>query len=385
MGTGPALMMLAACAVAGSGELPQETEPASAPAIRTGAPDPGSAAPFAPDGSVEVRVLVPEVYELANVAIAITDHGRTAPYVVLREGAYHERVLEHFAPHSEHPLVRAIGPLIAASYRNYYGFRENAFSYRLEGARLVHEGRYESVWRHPDLFAEQLALVEDFAAASGFREFYDAERSTYDDQIARYRELVDLAGMAGWLHSRFPDQRIDVYTVVFSPLIQGSHSTGNFEVDGRREAVMFIAGPDLPVADADDAVRVGLHERIVFTEIDHNYVNPVTDRFRREVDRVFGDWRAWNTGDGYASPYLTFNEYMTWAVFTLYAADAYDDDTFREVVERSERLMEGRRGFVRFRAFDHELLRLYRETGAATVRELYPAILEWAGRRSGAL
>lgn len=359
-----ALVMLAGCAPATSG---------------AGGPEPGIRRPYEADGTVETRVLVPEVYELSNVVLAVTEYGREDPGAVYKEGAYYERVREHFDAHADDELVRTLDPLISASYANYYGFRENALSYEYDGSDLVHGERYYDVWRSPDLFARCRELVADFAEASDFRAFYAAERQTYEQQIARYRELVDLAGMAGWLHARFPDRRMDAYTVVFSPLILGSHSTRNFEVDGRREAVMFVSGPNI-ARDVGERVLRGMHERVVFTEIDHNYVNPVTNERAAEVRRVFRDWRAWNSGQGYASPVLTFNEYMTWAVFTLYAADAYEPEAFRELISRMERQMQERRAFVRFRAFNRELLRLYRERQPETVRELYAPILSWAAR-----
>lgn len=346
-------------------------------------PAPGAPRPYEPDPAVETRVVVPEVYELANVAIAISDYGIEAPWAVEKEGAYYERVLERFRAHSDHALIRVIDPAIAGSYRDYYGFRENAFSYRYDDdGHIVHGGEHFDVWS-PDLFTRHLDLVEDFARTSGFREFHAAERETYAGLVERYREMVDLPAMAGWLHARFPGRRMDRYTVVFSPLIRGSHSTRNFARGGEREAVMFIAGPGLTLGDVGEAARRGLHERVVFTEIDHNYVDAVTAAFQPQVGRVFSDWRAWNTGEGYASPALTFNEYMTWAVFTLYAADTYAVDTFRDVNRRTERQMVRSRGFTRYREFNRELLRLYREFEPATVSELYGPILEWAAATYG--
>ncbi len=342
---------------------------------------PGEPAAFVADDTVEFRILVPEAYELANVALALTKHGRERPGSVIRRGAYYERMLQHFEPHSRHALIELLEEPVAASFSNYYGFRENAFSYAFDGAELLHTGDHHDIWS-PDLFTNDLDTVEAFAAATDFRKFYEAESTTYAQQVDRYGKLVDLARMAGWLHTRFPDRRMDAYTVVFSPLIGGSHSTRNFAADGRREAVMFIAGPDLPLGEMSDAARSGVHERVVFTEIDHNYVNEVTDAFIDDVRSTFRDWRAWNTKQGYRSPYATFNEYMTWGVFTLYAADTYDAPTFRAVVARSERVMYGR-GFVHFRAFNRELLRLYRERRPETVAELYAPILVWARKFPG--
>lgn len=344
--------------------------------------DPGLPLAYESDLEVETQVLVPEVYELANVVLAISPYGREHQWSVHKEGDYYQRVVARFGGQSEHPLVREIQPLIESSYNGYYGFRENAFGYAFVDEVLSHEGEYGVVWTSRNVFKEHLALVRDFAEKTSFRDFFAAERGTYAEQIARYRELVDLAGMAGWLHSRFPGRRYDAYTVVFSPLIRGSHSTQRFRREGRDEAVMFIAGPDMPLGDVDDELRAALHARVVLTEIDHNYVNPVTDRHRGELQEAFGAWREWNTGENYQSAYATFNEYMTWGVFTLYAADTYAPATFAEVVRRTERQMANSRGFVRFREFNRRLLRLYREQPGLPVPDLYAPMLKWLAEAS---
>jgi hypothetical protein len=118
----------------------------------------------------------------------------------------------------------------------------------------------------------------------------------------------------------------------------------------------------------------------VFTEIDHNYVNPVTDQFAGGVNKVFSDLDAWNNQAGYRSPYMTFNEYMTWAVFMLYCHDTLDDrELFQEVNDRVVNTMVDSRKFVRFREFNEKLLQLYQERAEVqALIELYPKILDWA-------
>ena len=71
---------------------------------------------------------------------------------------------------------------------------------------------------------------------------------------------------------------------MFSQLIGGSHSTQGF--NGYRhpeffsEVAMFICGPDR--YDTSKVLSEKQKERlmsgVVFTEIDHNYVNPFTNK-----------------------------------------------------------------------------------------------------------
>jgi hypothetical protein len=120
---------------------------------------------------------------------------------------------------------------------------------------------------------------------------------------------------------------------------------------------------------------------IVFTEIDHNYVNPTTNKYAKQIDSIFAKRGTWaktgNSSDFYGSPVSVFNEYMTHAAFCLYIADSYDEPTANFVIASREALMVDRRNFIRFKAFDQQLLKLHRENKTLTLTELYPLIVAW--------
>lgn len=320
-------------------------------------------------------VEIPEVFELANIAIAISEEGLRHRNRVRRQGAYYERVLKHFKPFEGHPLIAE--PDIHFNFT--YQFRDNAACYVFDGDKIVHAGIYSQM-REPSLFKKHLALAEDFAKVSGFREFYRENQAFYQEQLRRYRKKVPIRKMWTWLEERFP-ARHDCYKVVFSPLIGASHETRNFQSKGFSETIMFVSGPG-EGDDYSDGVGEALLARVVFSEIDHNYVNRVTKRYVGRVNRAFADLDQWNKQSGYRSCESTFNEYMTWAVFLLYAHDNYDAQTFKTVNERVANQMVNGRKFVRFREFSDQLLRLYVSQGEGqSLVGLYPAILDWSRGR----
>jgi hypothetical protein len=320
----------------------------------------------------KVIVEIPEVFELANIAIAISEEGLKHPNRVRKRGAYYERVLEHFKPFKDHPLIAE-----PDMHRNFnYFFRDNAACYVFDGNKIVRAGIYSKM-RTPNLFRKHLAQAVDFAKVSGFRKFYRENQAFYQEQLQRYKQKVPIRKMWAWLQEKFP-ARHDCYKVVFSPLIGGSHETRHFQSKGFSETIMFISGPG-EGDDYSDAVGEALLARVVFSEIDHNYVNRVTKRYVRRVKKAFAELNEWNRQSGYRSSESTFNEYMTWAVFILYAHDNYDAQTFKVVKERVGNQMIDRRKFVRFKEFSDQLLKLYlsRSEGQSIV-DLYPAILDWA-------
>jgi len=181
----------------------------------------------------------------------------------------------------------------------------------------------------------------------------------YEDQIRRYQDLVSIDRMWLWLEARFPE-RYNRYRIVFSPLINGSHSTQRYTSGGVRETVMFVAGPDIVPDTVDARIRTAQLERLVFTEIDHNYVNPATDRYAGLVRQLFKNVGFWNgDANSYRSPTATFNEYMTWAVFNLYARDAYDPVTAAAIRESVIRSMVQNRRFHKFREFEGIVMDVY--------------------------
>jgi C-terminal processing protease CtpA/Prc len=321
----------------------------------------------------KVLIEIPEVFELANIAIAISDEGLNNPNRINKRGAYYKRVLEHFKPFKDHPLIKKPD----LNYNYTYTFRDNSICYVFEGDRIVHGGLYSNM-RRPDLFKKHLALVEDFARVSNFRKFYRDNLPYYQQQIKLYRQKVPVRKMWTWLEERFPS-RHDCYKVVFSPLIGASHETCSFKNRGFSETIMFISGPGEP-QDFAGAVGEGLLSRVVFTEIDHNYVNRVTKQHTNRVNKAFADLDAWNQQGGYRRPEYTFNEYMTWAVFVLYAYDNYEKQDAETIVKRSPvNTMVHHRKFVRFREFADQLLKLYRNRAQGqSIPDLYPGILAWA-------
>lgn len=332
--------------------------------------------------SARVRIVVPEAYELANVILAMTTYSQSNATLIWTRGAYYTRVHAAFAPLRTHASMKELQLGTDDPLRRYYEVRDNSFAYVFDADLLKRDPEYNTL-RNPNTFRDRLAAVQEFAAASHFRSFYAENVEYYRALVERYRAIADIESMADWLEHEFAPHRFDHYTVALSPLVYGSHSTYQVTTSRGREAIMFVPGPDVttgPTAGVQEAIV----QRLVFTEIDHNFVNPVTDQYRSRVDNAFGVRSEWTT-DGstfYGSPVAVFNEYMTWAVFLLYLEGRVSVADYDEVARVTTSLMEGSRRFQRFGVFTEELRRLYRERPAGTrLPALYPAILEWAERQ----
>jgi hypothetical protein len=332
-----------------------------------------------PFDTSRVRIVLPEVYELANIIIAMTTFGRTSPTAVFRTGEYYQRVNATFSPFRDHSSMEDLQLGTNDPLRRYYELRDNSVAYVFEDDEIRRDPASPTFWE-PNLFRERLAEVQQFARVTNFRSFFGANVSYYRDVIDRYRAIASVDSIADWLEREFQPVRYRHYTVVLSPLVYGSHSA-HLGPD-RNEASFLVSGPDVTSGPGTSAgVRQATVQRILFTEVDHAFVNPATDLHRSRVISAFGSRAKWTTDASsfYNSPVAVFNEYMTWATFLLFADGRLPAQDFQTVRDNTVQLMEGSRRFHRFGAFHTELSRLYRNRPpGGHVTDLYPAILDWA-------
>jgi hypothetical protein len=326
--------------------------------------------------------LIPEAYELANVIISLTPYGKF-PNRIFQKSDYYKEVQAHFGPFAGHPIVAALSLNDDKDFSRFIGFRENGAYWTFRGNKLVREGPYRDHWKRSgtNLFAQNIALVEDFAKKSNFRKFFAEHKDYYERTTREFREAAPLTSMIEWLQSRFGEgYRFDSYKVIFSPLVAFSHTAHRGESPEFKESLMFVGAPHIfgrgVLSEAELA-------RMIFTEVDHNFVNPTSDKHRQAIDAAMsnlGDWNDQSVSGGYESPYSTFNEYMTWSVFTLWARDRYEADLFKYVM-RLNRIDMIERGFTQFSRFDKALLAAFPAGTTKKVPEIYPEIIDFVRSR----
>ncbi len=325
----------------------------------------------------KIMVEIPEVYELLNIVIALSNIDKDYSSLTNKQTRYYQSVIEHFGEYRNHPIVDEIE---SANKNMGYSNVRNLFIYSFSDDSIVHGGIYTNnyIQERTDKYIEQL---QDFAKVSGFRQFYDEHKDYYREQISIFKDIVPVRNMWRWLEMNFPIQH-DTYKIIMSPLTGGSHNTFNYRDKNNNysEIVMFISAPNI-IDFSQNSQRVveGLISRMLFTEIDHNYVNPITDLDKNIMDVVeaFSNLEKWNKASSYGRPALTFNEYMTWGVFMLYAHDIYNGKDLAEIEKVTVDIMNYR-GFVHFQQFYNELLDLYEvKEDSKTVADLFPNIIEW--------
>jgi hypothetical protein len=323
---------------------------------------------------------IPEVQELVHIIMALTPTGIKDSNMVEHRGAYYSEVMAHFKPFSKHPVVGKVDTVLIVGYYGHLKMDACGMLFNEQGKIVKHPEYHRLNWGDENLLdvAVPLTLLQDFAEVSGFRKFYKDHAPEYQRLLQLMEEQVPVRKQWDWLEQHFPS-RYQNYWITFSPLVNGWHTTNRFESNGFKQSVMFVCGP-IETNRNSKSVNEGLMTRVVFTEIDHNYVNPVSDKFEADIrQRAMPKPEVWATAQalqGYSNAYMVFNEYMTWAVFTCYAWDHFDEKDFKKIRERVELQMTVWRGFPKFAAFNEFVLELYQK-GNIDFEKMYPEILSW--------
>lgn len=126
-----------------------------------------------------------------------------------------------------------------------------------------------------------------------------------------------------------------------------------------------------------------INSRMVFTEIDHNFVNPISDKFIDRINKAFKDREKWVDDSlkgvsNYNNPYMVFNEYITWSLYSLYILDNFSKEEYDKYVpkyleDRTVRLS----GWKKFKEFNRKLVELYKQEPDRDIHDLYTLILDW--------
>ena len=346
----------------------------------------------------KVSVEVPEVYELVNVVIAMTATGQQNRNLIYHDSDYYAAVRKWFDPFQGHPAVAAIDSVLRLDVNRYASLKMNGYAFEFDAAgRIVHSRVYNRTGfsgEKSNALRSFVPLLQSFADDSKFRDFYRRHKSTYDEQISFYRKDADVKGMLAWLDRNFPGASgYGTYKIIFSPLVSYNQSSTWLESNGFRELQAHVnypypqdlkrQGGDLKLSKISETILRG---DIVFTELNHGYINPEADRYSRQVLDATSHRDHWvdsARGPQYYGGISAFNEYMNWALVSLRIVDLAPAGEQQALIDIIDRMMTERRGFPQFTAFDAFLVDAYRhrEKGQ-TVADLYPRIIAWFAARN---
>jgi hypothetical protein len=322
-----------------------------------------------------VRVEHSETYELANVILALTDYGIADETEVQKGTPYYGVVMDFFKPMLSHPLLKAVN-YSREKWADYLSFRTDAYAFEFDAqGKIRRKFKFHANDGHRP-FDEHLALIQDFAEKSKFRQFYENHRSYYDEIEQRYLSYNMVKEMQTFLIQEFGKFEANTKSlIVVSPLVgrMNCHRDlpGNVAADFANLGMALITGNRTDeVSRAEQATDI----HMLFTEMDHGYVNPISDKYAKQLEQQFNHER-WDSGSGYTGADC-FNEYMTWAVYDLFTQRYFPE--VADSINRNWHYQNSNRGFVASSLFGKKLRDLYaNKRTTERVKDLYPKILAW--------
>ncbi len=318
-----------------------------------------------------IGVEYPEVYELSNIILAMTQHGLEDEWEVQKDFPYYDVAMEYFDSFKSHPIISAAN-FSRERWMEFLSFRTDAYAFVFSNeGQLQRTSDFQSF--EIRAFDDHLDSIQDFADKSNFRQFFNAQSACRNRIVADYKRNYMIEEMRDFLEREFGDYfSAKRYIVALSPFVgaQNLHRdvSDTLTVDFPPVAMSILRGNDFQPQDQASQIHT------LFTEMDHGYVNPTTENFGPQVEEKF-DGTLWSNGSGYEDyPFAVFNEYMTWALFDIFTAEHFP--AFADQVSFRWHVQNESRGFPYSYDFAQILLQLRRENPSLPVRALYPELLD---------
>lgn len=340
---------------------------------------------FKKENQGEYKIEINEVKELMQIMIAITKSGLENDDMIQQQGQYYKDVLTHFKPYENEKIIKTFDSLMVASIYNYIFLTGNGISYNFKGDKLIKSNVYDfpatsvvgiKITENPVTTYKQ--EIEDFAKKSQFRKFYKNQKNYYSKIISDYEQNANLGKQWKWLEKNF-ETKIDSYIIFCSPLVNGLNYTDEFNNNNFR--LIYMNLPSLEKQPHSSAIQNEIfNTRVMFTEIDHNYVGTPSKKNKETIDKLFADRKYWVNDNiegtyAYSDPIKVFDEYMTYAVFILYCQDLYNETEFQKAKNEVIAVMKDR-GFPKMQEFTDQLIQTRLSNPNKKIDNWYPEFLK---------
>jgi hypothetical protein len=328
---------------------------------------------------------IPEVYELVNVAFALTRYMKNDKYAVEKGNDYYKDGIAYFGKDSVDEIIKTFDTLLGRNLYARLKMDAYAFEFNKKG-NIVQSKIYDRVsWGKQNVLRPYIPALQQFADKTNFRNFFEKHQPFYDAQIRAYRDSINTKEMVIWLNNHFPSTRYNSFKIIWSPLVGGNQSATWFENNGFKEAQQHVNFPYHYWYKTGSKESIDLRRgNIIFTELNHAFINPegAKDVYREDVLSAFANLETWGEKERaaawYPNAYSMFNEYLNWGLVSLRYVDYAPKAELDSLIEENGKYMAKGRGFKKFDVFNRHLVQLYKSRKEGeTIADLYPKIVAW--------
>lgn len=338
-----------------------------------------------------LSIEIPEMYELVNIAIAITPYAINDNYMVFKKSNYYKSVIDWFNKYQDHPLISKLDSLLSENSNRYFSLKMNGYAFEFDKEnKIVNSSVYDRTG-FPDekvnSLRPYLELLQSFSDETQFLEFYNQNINFYQEQINFYIDTANIKEMKSWLDNHFPSSNnYDSYKIIFSPLVAYSQSFTWFNSNGFKELLAHVNYPYLSdfkkIQDQVSESTLNIYRgNIAFTEINHGYINPEAEKYSEQIGKAVSNRDIWiekTRPKNYYAGIGIFTEHLNWALVNLRILDYVAKDHQEYLINRVVHMMVTNRGFIRFEEFNSFLMNLYKNRKQnQTIADMYPQLIDW--------
>ena len=285
-------------------------------------------------------------------------------------------MLTYFEPYSSHPLIDSVN-FSREKWQEYLSFRTDAYAFQFDKkGQIKRINSFQSF--EIKTFDKYLNLIQDFADKSNFRRFFKEHQSYYKNVKKEYEKINMIPEIQDFLTSEFGNYFSETkYSIVLSAFVgaQNLHR----DIDSIHTADFVPVDEQILQGNNNlDNYKKSIQIHGLFTEMNHGYINPITDNFSELLKEKFKE-NIWDDSSGYAG-YKTavFNEYMTWAVYDIFNTKYFPD--IANEVNLYWHFQNDNRGFPYSYYFAQNFKQLYlKKQQNETIKDIYPQIIKWCG------
>jgi hypothetical protein len=320
----------------------------------------------------DVKIELPESYELGNIILALTEYGRTDPYDVQKTPPYYDEIITYFEPVKDHPLLKKVN-YSRKDWKKFLGFRTDFYAFSFDEESILKRDFPFNSFGVKEV-DENLELINDFVKKSNYRTFYKNHKQFYNTLITNYKEyyyINDTYSFLDRIAEKPKNENTKTYVIAISPLVGGQNC--HRDINSSLTVDFPDIGKDLILRNLKNNIsRRILDNHTVFSEIDHGYVNPISEKYSKEIKESF-NLMNWDKKSGYTG-ISSFNEYMTWAVYDLFIKENFPKEK-TDSLSAIYHKVNIRRGFIAQNLFSEKLIELYKKN--KSLDKLYVPLLKW--------
>ena len=321
-----------------------------------------------------IKIEMTESYELSNIILALTQYGRTDKWDVQKVPPYYDDVLKYFEPVKNHPLLDSVN-YSRPEWKKFLGFRTDMYAFSFDqNGKLKRDYPFNSFG--PIEIDKNIDLINDFVSKSNYRQFYRNHKGFYDKIVSNYKEYYFINKSKRFLDKvaeKPNNESLKNYVITISPLVGGQNC--HRDINSTTTVDFPNISKDLILGNLENDYNTRIVENhSLFTEMDHGYINPISDKFKKIITSDF-DLTKWDKESGYPG-INSFNEYMTWAVYDLFIKENFPKVS--DSIALQWQYQNASRGFIAQNLFAKKVSKLYyKQKGNKKISDIYLPLLEW--------